>query len=179
MKKLGKLLIDLIEAVVVLYVIVLTACLLFVNSYGYTEFGNYTIVQAHKAEASTLPNVKNGDLLIIKNGNDIVKGNVIYYYAGINDKYYIKSGKVTEITGDEYGTFYKLDKKNETNTISDQKLVGNYISIHHNVGKILDVLESKIGFLLLVLLPIMCIFIYHVYNFVIILKYEEREKEEN
>ena len=45
------------------------------------------------------------------------------------------------------------------------------------MGKVLDVLESRFGFLFFVLLPIMIVFIYQVYQFIIVLKYDEVEED--
>ncbi len=169
-----------IEAIIIVYVIFLTGCLLFVNDYGHTQFGKYTLVEVDKGQATLLDGVEAGDLLVIKDGEDIVKGNVIYYYSVINSQNYIKKAAVTDIKDDGFATIYSLDvaNKGETAQVIDKKVIGNYISVHRNLGKVLKVLESKVGFLFLVLLPMMCIFIYHVYSFVIILKFEENDQIE-
>lgn len=177
MKKIGKFLIGTIETIIIFYTILITSCLIFVNEYGFTQFGNYTIIQAGRPEEKLLNNVKDGDLLIIRKDEDFPKGTVVYYYSVVNEKYFIKSAPVKEIKDDGFGKLYTLEVENnsEINAINEKKLIGNSISIHKGLGKILNVLESRIGFLFLVLLPIMIIFILHVYNFVIILKYEKVE----
>ena len=180
MKKLGRIILGLLETVVIFYTIVITACLIFVNEYGYTQIGKTTIVQATKAEEKLLDNVKDGDLLLIKKDSKINKNTIVYYYSVTNEQYFIKSAAVKEIKDDGFGKLYTLDINNreEINTVNEKKLIGNSISIHRKLGKILDVLESRVGFLLLVLLPIMVIFIFHVYNFVILLKYEKPDTTE-
>ena len=180
MKRLVSWVLGIIEAIIIVYVIFLTGCLLFVNDYGHTQFGKYTLVEVDKGQATLLDGVEAGDLLVIKDGEDIVKGNVIYYYSVINNQNYIKKAAVTDIKDDGFATIYSLDvaNKGETAQVIDKKVIGNYISVHRNLGKVLKVLESKVGFLFLVLLPMMCIFIYHVYSFVIILKFEENDQIE-
>lgn len=180
MKKVISWVLGIIEALIIVYVIFLTACLLFVNDHGHTQFDKYTLIEVNKGQASLLDGVEEGDLLVIKNGDDIVKGNVIYYYSVINDQYFVKKSTVTAINDDSFGTIYTLDvpNKGETATINEKKVIGNYISIHRGLGKVLKVLESKVGFLFLVLLPMMCIFIYHVYSFIIILKFEKADSED-
>lgn len=180
MRRVGSWILGIIEALIIVYVIFLTGCLLFINDFGHTQFGNYTLIEVDKGQATLLDNVEEGDLLIIKDGNDIVKGNVIYYYSVINDKYFIKRAAVTEIKDDGFGAIYSLDVANrgETATVNDKKVIGNYASVHRKLGKVLTVLESKVGFLFLVLLPMMCIFIYHVYSFIVILKFEKIDSEE-
>ncbi len=169
-----------LEALIIAYVIFLTGCLLFVNDFGHTQFGKYTLIEVDKGQASLLDGVEDGDLLVIKNGEDIVKGNIIYYYSVINEQYFVKKSAVTEIKEDSFGAMYTVDVANkaETAAIPDKKVIGNYISVHRRLGKILTVLESKIGFLFLVLLPMMCIFIYHVYSFIVILKFEKNDLDE-
>ena len=180
MKRLVSWVLGIIEAIIIVYVIFLTGCLLFVNDYGHTQFGKYTLVEVDKGQATLLDGVEAGDLLVIKDGEDIVKGNVIYYYSVINNQNYIKKAAVTDIKDDGFATIYSLDvaNKGETAQVIDKKVIGNYISVHRNLGKVLKVLESKVGFLFLVLLPMMCIFIYHVYSFVSILKVEENDQIE-
>lgn len=180
MKKVISWVLGIVEALIIAYVIFLTGCLLFVNDFGHTQFGNYTLIEVNKGQASLLEGVEDGDLLVIKNGEDIVKGNMIYYYSVINEQYFVKKAPVKEIKEDSFGAMYTVDVDNkaETAAIPDKKVIGNYISVHRRLGKILTVLESKIGFLFLVLLPMMCIFIYHVYSFVIILKFEKNDLDE-
>ena len=143
-------------------------------------FGKYTLIEVNKGQASLLEGVEEGDLLVIKDGNDIVKGNVIYYYSVINEQYFVKKAMVTDIKEDNFDSIYTVDvaNKGETNAIQGKKVIGNYISIHRKLGKVLTALESKVGFLFLVLLPMLCIFIYHVYSFIIILKFEKVDPEE-
>ena len=58
-------------------------------------------------------------------------------------------------------------------------MLGKYTSIYHGIGGILSILESKFGFLLLVLLPIMVVFIYQIYEFVLIIKENPVLEDEN
>ena len=180
MKKIVSWVLGIIEAIIIVYVIFLTSCLLFVNEFGRTQFGKYTLIEVDKGQATLLENVEEGDLLIIRDGNDIVKGNLIYYYSVINEQYFVKAAVVNEIKDDGFDSIYTVDvaNKGETNAIQGKKVIGNYISIHRKLGKVLTALESKVGFLFLVLLPMMCIFIYHVYSFIIILKFEKVDPEE-
>ncbi|MBQ6497181.1 MAG: hypothetical protein IJI58_00500 [Bacilli bacterium] len=180
MKKVISWVLGIVEAIIIVYVIFLTSCLLFVNDFGNTQFGKYTLIEVNKGQASLLEGVEEGDLLVIKDGNDIVKGNVIYYYSVINEQYFVKKAMVTDIKEDNFDSIYTVDvaNKGETNAIQGKKVIGNYISIHRKLGKVLTALESKVGFLFLVLLPMLCIFIYHVYSFIIILKFEKVDPEE-
>ena len=92
--------------------------------------------------------------------------------------YIIKTAHIKEeITSDENMSLYKLDDADES-TIATNRVIGKYSTIYNNIGGILDILESRLGFLLLVILPILLIFMYQIYALIIVIKYGEEEAEE-
>ena len=166
------------EVIIIVYVIAITCFILCRNEHGFTQFGEYTFDNISLTDERNIHDVKKGDLLIIKNSNDIKVGDMIYYYAVYNDKYVIKTNAVTKIEKDDFTNLYTLNDEDGI-TIASTRVLGKYASRHSNLGAILDVLESKIGFLFLVLLPIMVVFIYQVYEFIVIIRYERNEDEED
>jgi len=170
-----------VEVLIIVYVIVITSFILSRNKYNYTQFGDYTLVNIDLLAEKNIKGVKSGDLLIVKNTNDIDKGDVIYYYAVREDSYIVKSNPILEVKSDSYNSLYTVSD-GDNNTIASARVLGKYASVHHKWGSVLSVLESKFGFLFLVLLPIMVVFIYQIYEFVLILKenpLREEEQEEN
>lgn len=166
-----------LEVVIIVYVIALTLFVLCKNKYGYTQFGDYSFVTVGLMEERTIQNVSKGDLLLVKNSNDIHNGDLIYYYSVINDEYIVKSGVVTDIIEDNYNSLYTIGTGSQAVSVASSRLLGKYSTTYGNVGSIINVLESRIGFLFLVLLPIMVVFIYQLYEFVVILKYNEVEDD--
>ena len=160
-----------LEVVIILYVIVLTSFLLCKNKYGYTQFGDYTLDNVSLFDEKNNSNLKKGDLLIVKNSNDIKIGDVVYYYAVYNENYIIKSGPVTDIKSDDYSALYTIDDNGPISVVGT-RLLGKYANTYSHIGGVLSILESRIGFLFCVLLPIMIVFIYQVYEFVMIIRYE-------
>ena len=178
-KKILKWLWGIIEGLIIVYVIFITTCILFRNKYGYTDFfDKYTFVTISENSQRFLPSHDAGDLLIIKNQQfSIDKGDVIYYYATINDEYVVRSGAVADVTGDEVSALYVLADEDKT-SVSNTRVIGKKVSVHPGKGTILEVLESRVGFLFLVLLPILLVFVYQVYQLVIVAKYETVEDED-
>ena len=164
-----------VEAIIIIYVIFIASCILFRNDYGYTQFDKYTMVSIGEEDTRYLKDFEDGDLLVVKSTIDINEGDLIYYYATVNEKYVIRSGVVASLTEDDYSVMYVLDDEDKT-TLNDKKVLGKYSNNYSNWGKLLSILESRFGFLFLVLLPIMIIFIYQVYEFVLVVKYEKVEK---
>ena len=184
MKKFLRFVWSIVEFVVIVYVIIMTAILLSKNKYGYTQFGNVTLSTIDLTDERAIDGVKSGDLLIVRNSNDIKEGDVIYYYVVYGDSYLIQSDPVKKVESDRYNSMYTIER-NGSMTIASNRVLGKNRAIYHNLGAILDILESRLGFLFLVLLPILVIFIFQVYELVMIFKYqkvdgadEEEEKKE-
>lgn len=179
LKKILKWVWEVVEVIIIVYVIFITSCILFRNKYGYTEFfEKYTIVTVNEDNQKLLPTHDSGDLLIVKNQKfGIDKGDLIYYYVTINEEYVVRSGVVESKTEDEFSALYVLNDEDKT-SVPSSRVLGKYVSIHSGKGNILEILESRFGFLFLVLLPILIVFIYQVYQLVVVAKYEVVEEDE-
>lgn len=169
----------LVQIIIIVYVICITACLLCKNKYGFTQIGDMTLITINKELQTYLPETKKGDLLLVKETNlDMKVGDKIYYYSTANNEYVIKTAHIKEIvTSDGNISLYKLDDL-KGSTIATNRVLGKYSTVYENIGSILDILESKIGFLLLIILPILLIFMYQVYALIIVIKYGDEETVE-
>ncbi len=163
-----------LEVIIIVYVILLTSFLLCKNKFGYTQFGDYTFSNVTLFDARNNKSVNQGDLLIVKNSNDIQVGDVIYYYTVYNDSYIIRSNPVLNIKNDDYSYLYTVDDSGPLSIVGT-KVLGKYTHIYPHLGTVLNVLESRLGFLFGVLLPILIVFIFQVYEFVMIIRYERTE----
>ena len=179
MKKIFRWIWSLLEVIIIIYVILITAFILCKNKYGYTQFGDYTLSNVTLLDERNIQDTKKGDLLIVKNSNDIKVGDLMYYYAAYNDTYIIKSDVVRNVEEDDYSALYTVGNEEDPDTIAGARVLGKYANTYHSIGDVISVVESRLGFLFLVLLPIMVVFIYQVYEFVIILRYEKTEEIED
>ena len=98
--------------------------------------------------------------------------------VSINGQNIVKSGIVTDIKKDDYSAVYTVEGKKSTVTVASARVLGKYSNTYAHLGRILNILESRIGFLFLVLLPIMIVFIYQLYEFIVILRYDEVDENE-
>ena len=162
-----------VEVLIIIYVVLVTMFVLCKNKYGYTQFGDYSFANIDLIAEKNVKDTKKGDLLVVKNSNDIHKGDLIYYYAVLNDNYIVRSAVVSDVKEDDYSALYTVSLSNTTINVASSRVLGKYSTVYNNLGSILSVLESRVGFILLVLLPIMVVFIYQVYEFIIMLKYDE------
>jgi len=167
-----------LEVFIVIYVILITSLILNKNKYGYTEFFGCTLHNINLIDENNIKNAHKGELLIVKKSNDIEVGDLIYYYVAYNDNYIVRSDYVTKIARDDLSSLYTVHRGDEDYTIASERVLGKYANLYPTIGGVLEVVESRIGFLFLVLLPIMIVFIYQVYEFIVVLHYEENENDD-
>lgn len=167
-----------VEIVVIVYVIFMTAYILCRNKYGFTQFDKYTFVTLNEENSKFVPEHDEGDLLIVRSKKfGIEEGSVIYYYATVNEEYIVRSGVVKSKTEDEYSSLYFLDDEDGL-SVSSNRVLGKDVAVYSGKGRILEFLEGRIGFLLFVLLPIMLIFIYRIYDLFVVSKYKNDSEED-
>lgn len=170
----GKFLLYIFEFIIIIYVIVITTFLLFRNKYGYTEVGNTTFVPLKIDTAEYIKDGKEGNLLVVKNTPNLKEGDLIYYYTTEDERYVVKSDYIKSIFNGDGNKLYTLNDE-AGSTVVSTRVLGKYANQYSGFGTIFSILTSKFGFLLLVLLPIMCIFIYQLYSLIMVLKYEKVE----
>ena len=170
MKKTLLFILSVLQIIIIIYVICLTTILLAKNKFGFTQLGDYVLTSIGSNDVNNIINTEQGDLLIIKNTSDLNVGDVIYYYAVYDEKYIICSDVVKSMQKDDFSALYTIDDQYNS-TVHSDKVIGKYTSKYHKLGNYFSFLQSRVGFLFFVLLPIMVVFIYQIYDFTIILKY--------
>ncbi len=177
MKKIGKILLGILGVLYAVIAIFLTACLLKYNDYKITEFGNTSLIIVNNDELN--PDFEKGSLLVVSkdNADKIEVGDSIIFYNTYNNQVSLSLGKVELIE--------KINEKETTYTIgghyniSSQYLVGSTkdTKVYKGLGTILGILESRVGFLIIIIFPISLAFLYEIY--VLILEVKRSIKEES
>ena len=159
-------------------ILFITSCILCRNKFGYTQFSDMTFITVNDSNAKFIQGSKTGDLLIVRGQQTgLDKGDLIYYYVTVDEKYVVRTGVIESKTEDDYSALYVLNDEEKT-SVASNRVIGKYVSTHPGKGSVLEVLESRFGFLFLVLLPILVVFIYQVYQLVIVARYEVVEDDE-
>ena len=156
----------------------MTVLLLSYNDYGLSEFGNKTLILMTDDIYSE--NYKKGDLVVVekrgfsRNGGytDVIEqGDEIF--AIRVDAYgnaYVEVGVVGKIYEDEQAIAFE-----NGSTFALKFVLGEAVDTYPNIGGFLSIIESKWGFLFLVLVPCFLIFIYEIYSLIIEIKYGKEE----
>lgn len=161
MKKILKRIWNVLEVIIIVYVVFMTLLFLNKNKYGFSEIGNLVFVNVDSDTEKTDTSVKKNDLLIIKKNNNST--NNFYYYSVYKGKYIVKRSDLD------------LNKSNESNIKNDGRVIGNSSVRVPLIGGYLEFLHSKVGFLLFVFLPVFLVFSYQVYIFIIDSKKEQKK----
>lgn len=165
---------------IILYAIIaiaITICLLSYNEYKVSEFGTNSLLLINTNKLSE--EYKKGDL-VIADSDDIIKvGDEVFYYNVYFQNVAVGLAKVTEIeevTPEESTYTLEGDHKISSSLIIGPAKTATKIS---GLGSILGILESKWGFLALIVFPSLIAFLYEVWEVIIELKANAKNKEKD
>ena len=149
------------------FALFMTVLLLNYNRFNITQFGNDSLVMINENISNEA--YQKGDLVIVKKikFEEMEKGQNLFTYT-------IYNRRVATIQVGKNGTIYEEEKAitfENGETYSDEFIAGVEVKKYPKIGGKLSVIESKWGFLFIVLVPCFLIFIYEVYSLIIEIKY--------
>lgn len=150
----------------------MTILLLNYNKYGVSQFSDTSFIILK--DEITSEEFKKGDLVLVKETKleNIQAGEKIFAYS-INEQ------KQATVDLGTVKTVYEEEKAIEYengSTYSMEFVIGKSTKVYNKLGTYLSIIESKWGFLFLVLVPGFLIFIYQVYALIIEIKYGADEE---
>ncbi len=171
LNKIKKVITIILVAIFFLLAFAITILLLNYNDYGVTELGDKTLVLIK--EDITSQNYKKGDLVIVKKVpyDSLENGDEIFTYS-VNSKGQanVEVGVVGEVIPKEKSISFVNGA-----SFSEEFIIGKSTNVYENLGSVLALLESKWGFLFMVLVPGFIIFIYEIYALIVEIKYGTEE----
>jgi signal peptidase len=123
---------------------------------------------------SMSPTFDEGDLIIIRTCNpaNLKAGDVITFHTIINNEYALNTHRIESISDvngvRSYVTKGDNNELSDTHTIADGDIVGRYVFRIAGAGKVMDLLSSSTGFLVIIVLPMVLFFIYQVYHLIMV-----------
>lgn len=176
MKNILKVILGIIGVCYLAVIIVVTACLLCYNDYKVTEMLGYSFIIIDENSEK----YNDGDLVLFRQGemDKVEQNDEIFFYEVTNGIPSIHYGTVTEVLPiDEDERTFTI---NDNHDISSDSLIGKTVTarVYPQIGKILSILESRFGFLILVILPTLLLFLYELYRVMIEIKTPLEEEAE-
>ena len=124
---------------------------------------------------SMKPTFESGDLIFIKkcDTSALEEGDIICFHTIIENEYALNTHRIQKIDEANGVRSYTTigDNNNgvaDQHVISDGDIVGKYIGHVSGLGKVMNFLSSSMGFLIVIVLPMLLFFIYQVYNLIMI-----------
>lgn len=124
------------------------------------------------ASDSMAPTFRQGDLIVIRKCDPakLKEGDIITFHTIINNEYALNTHRISEIQ--DMGGVRSYVTKGDNNLIedvhmiADGDIVGKFVTKLPGVGKVMSFLSSSIGFLVVIVLPLLLFFIYQVYHLI-------------
>ena len=164
---------------VILWVIILVAALYAFTTMATRDNQNVSNIMGYTPlvvkSDSMSPTFSAGDLIFIKkcDTSTLKEGDIICFHTIINNEYALNTHriqKIDEVNGVRSYTTIG-DNNNgvaDQHVISDGDIVGKYVGHISNLGKVMSFLSSSMGFLIVIVLPMLLFFVYQVYNLIMI-----------
>jgi len=167
--------------IIIIYAIIaiaVTVCLLSYNQYNISEFGSKSLIIVSNNDLS--PNLKKGQLVILDGSVSPKVGDMIFFYNTYSSTVEIAYAKVTAIDGSGDETLFTLEGPHGDQKMAPQFLIGaeNTAVKISGVGSVLSVLESRWGFLFLIVLPLLIAFLYEIIQVVMEVRGKPKSKKE-
>jgi hypothetical protein len=176
LKMIKKVIVSILLIVYFAFTITMTILLLNYNKFGVTQFDDKSLLIIKKGFTSET--YKKDSLVIVesKEVKDYVEGEEVFVYhldghGGVN----IQLGSVGQThVEDDAITFSNGE------TYSSEFIIGSGSKVYDKIGLYLSIVESKWGFLFIILIPNFFLFVYQLYSLIVEIKYgNDEEKEEN
>ena len=142
---------NLIFIIYLIIAILITVCLLSYNDYKITEFGKTSLIII--SDKKMQPDFNKGDLVIVEKSEDDIKaGEKAFYYDTYTKQIKVKLGTIEDVNKEsESQITYVVD--DGEHMISSEYVIGSAetAKVMPKVGTILKIVESKWGFLFLII----------------------------
>ncbi len=120
------------------------------------------------------PVFASGDLILIKKcePDTLEKGDIVTFNTIIDNQYVLNTHRIIKIDGE--GSDRRYTTQGDNNEIEDQHLiasgdiVGRYVTKVPLMGKAMEFLSSSMGFLIVIVLPMLLFLLYQIYNLIMI-----------
>lgn len=168
-----------IFASVVLWAIILIAALFAFTTLATRDTNNVANIAGFTPlsvlSPSMRPTFDEGDLIIIHtvDPKTLAEGDIVTFHTIINNEYTLNTHRIVRIEDNNGIRNYTTmgDNNNgiaDSHIIADGDIVGKYVAKLPGVGRVMTFLSSPMGFLIVIVLPMLIFFVYQVYHLIIV-----------
>ena len=147
---------------------------------GTSSIGGYTPMTV--LSDSMKPEFAEGDLILVKQPDpdyEYKLNDIVSFYTIIEGKTVINTHRIVEIV-DSNGLRQYVTKGDANPTVDERMIIdGDIIGLYSGkipvLGPLFKILKSKIGFLVIIILPLLAFFIYQAYNLILVMGEMKKE----
>lgn len=170
-KKIGSILFDILLFLIFALAACVTIVSLSISDNGVPSVNGYIPLSIQSNSMKDY--IKKGDLIITKkvDADSLKTGDVIAFFATEKETTIIKTHRIIEIN--EINGIKVFTTKGDAVDTNDNVSVGesDIISVYTGkkipiLGAIMSFMQSQIGFLICIIIPLFCIFVYQMYKFI-------------
>ena len=163
---------------VIMWIIILVAALYAFTTLATKDDGSVSSIAGFTPmtvqSESMAPTFDEGDLIVIQqcDTSKLQVGDIVTFHTIIDNQYALNTHRIESI--DELNGMRSFTTKGDNNDVADQHIisdgdiVGKYVFAVPGLGKVMDFLSSSVGFLCVIVIPMLLFFIYQVYHLVIV-----------
>ena len=154
------------------FTITMTVLLLNYNKFGVTQFDDTSLLIIKNGFSSE--KYKKNSLVVVESKpvkNYNLEEEAFVYHLDGNGGVDIQLGKIAQVHPEDNAITFVNGE-----TYSDDFIIGTGEKIYEDVGKYLSIIESKWGFLFIVLFPNFFLFVYQLYSLIVEIKYGKEEE---
>lgn len=169
-EKIKRIVIVVISVIYFSFALFVTILLLNYNDYGITQFGDTSVIILK--ERVSFDGYQKGDIVLVEKykSTEFSPGETVFTYRVENKVAHIEIGRVGEVYEDDKAVSFE-----NGDTYSEKFIIGKPGKVYKKLGTYLSVIESKWGFLFIVLVPCFLLFIYQIYALIVEIKYGKDE----
>lgn len=166
--------VDFLMLIVIVFAIGVTLISLNSGDNEISKIGKY--IPLNVKTNSMEPTIMEGDFIIAEecNINNLKVGDVISFLATEEDTVIVKTHRIVSI--DNTTTDVSFITRGDNNPVNDNipvfptDVVGKWNDVRlPKVGKVLDFVSSQTGFLICIVLPLLILFVYQIYRFIVVI----------
>lgn len=166
--------VDFLMLIVIVFAIGVTLISLNSGDNNVSKIGKY--IPLNVKTNSMEPTIDEGDFIVVEecNVNELQVGDVISFLATEQDTVIVKTHRIVSIdnsTKDK--SFITRGDNNEVNDnipVFPSDVVGKWEGVRlAKVGTVLDFVSSQYGFLICIVLPLLILFVYQIYRFIVVI----------
>lgn len=175
---------DFLLLIVIIFAIGITLISLTSDKNNVSKIGKY--IPLNVMTDSMEPTIMEGDFIIMEecDPQSLEVGDVISFLATEQDHVIIKTHRIVDV--DTSSGFKSFTTRGDNNAVNDSipvfsaDIIGKWTDIKlPKVGKIINFVSSKTGFLICIIFPLLILFIYQIYKFIVVIMEERANSKLN